>query len=196
MKELILRLLESYEKRVHSVSSITRDSQHLIDRSRERRFSLSGELREKLARRDSLRRKDFDTIISPLQSYYHKQEGALSKCLSENVHDHQDVAGYLKSLLALTLHDPVDPEKEQILHLQTKLGKVKRKLDDRERKVAQVLEKYHDDQLGYEDTMGTLLWEGCGGVQQLKNAVSALLSEVLENGAQPTTAKKEEEKIP
>lgn len=191
MKELILRLLDSYEKRVHLVNSITQNFQHLIDRSRQRRLSLSNELCENLARRESLRRKDFDTMMAPLRSHYHKKERALRTCLSQYVQENRDMIGYLKSLLEPSLDPPVNGGRERLLGLQTNLRKMRRQLDGRERKVARALAEYHDDQVGYDSAMSTALKEGTGSAEKLKKVICGLLSEVLENDAQPTIINKE-----
>jgi hypothetical protein len=105
-RRVIDGLLSSYEERVSSIGSILdntfqvlQDTQSPLADLKEERERINAELRERLAKTSSLRRKDFDRMMQELLASQGEQEAELKGLLKEYVGRQKAIAHELRDSL-------------------------------------------------------------------------------------------------
>ena len=66
MRKLTEEIVSSYESRISAVCTIIDNTHQMLDDFREKRSAMSTQLRETLAKEDSLRKKDFDIMMKEI----------------------------------------------------------------------------------------------------------------------------------
>jgi LPS O-antigen subunit length determinant protein (WzzB/FepE family) len=101
------RLLTSYEERVScmgamldSTFQVLQESQNPLAGMQEERERIKAELRERLAKTNSLRRKDFDRMIQDLLASQREQEQEMRNLLSDYLNEQKALAQGLRDGLA------------------------------------------------------------------------------------------------
>jgi hypothetical protein len=105
-RRVIDSLLSSYEERVSSIGSILdntfqvlQDTQSPLTDLKDERERINAELRERLAKTSSLRRKDFDRMMQELLASQGEQEAELKDLLKEYVGRQKAIARELRDSL-------------------------------------------------------------------------------------------------
>lgn len=149
MKAVTYDIISSYEDRISSVESLFSDTHQLLDdfqkalfETREKRDLLSQELREKLAKTESLRRKDFDQMMQAVLKEQSNREKEVRELLGKYIAEQKEVAGTLKESLADFNKQLVKGEQIRIEDFKRKFAEIKEQQSERQNQVRAMLEDF------------------------------------------------------
>ena len=99
LKDLAKDIVASYDARVSLVGEIVGTTQQMVSDFRAKRERMSKELREVLARCESLRKKDFDRMMADIVAKQNEREEKVKKMLEDFRTEEEMVAEKLRNLL-------------------------------------------------------------------------------------------------
>ncbi len=99
LDELAREIVVSYDARVKVVGEIIEDTHQMMNDFQGKREEMSKELREHLAKSESLRRKDFDRMMAEVVLKQKEREGQVKKMLVDFRREEEMVAEKLRNLL-------------------------------------------------------------------------------------------------
>lgn len=99
LKDIADNIVASYETRVKVVGGIIEDTHKMMDDFKEKREIMAEELQEVLAKRESLRKKDFDRMMADIISRQNEREKQVREMLENFRKEEEMVAEKLKKLL-------------------------------------------------------------------------------------------------
>lgn len=99
LKNLAEDIIASYDARVEVVGEIVEDTHKMLDGFREKRQEMSDNLQEVLAKFESLRKKDFNTMMQEILLTQQKREESVKKMLADFREEEARVAEQLRELL-------------------------------------------------------------------------------------------------
>ncbi len=99
LKNLAEDIIASYDTRVKMVGEIVEDTHKMLDGFKGKREEMSDNLREVLAKSESLRKKDFNTMMQDILLTQHKREDNVKKMLADFREEEARVAEQLRELL-------------------------------------------------------------------------------------------------
>lgn len=92
-------LLDSYRCRLKTLRTLLARTTEALEKSRQDQEQMMEELRESLARRESLRRKDFDAMMGSICTHRQDQERQVSRMVSRFLRQRQATVQELRRLL-------------------------------------------------------------------------------------------------
>ena len=99
LKNLAEDIIASYGARKKIVNEIVEDTHKMLDSFKSKREEMSGNLREILAKFESLRKKDFNAMMQDILITQQKREDSVKKMLADFREEETRVAERLKELL-------------------------------------------------------------------------------------------------
>ncbi|MBI2632948.1 MAG: hypothetical protein HYW78_00975 [Parcubacteria group bacterium] len=99
LKDIADDIIASYETRVKVVGGIIEDTHKMMNDFKEKRETMAGELQEVLAKCESLRKKDFDRLMSDIVARQNEREKEVRTMLEIFRAEEEMVAEKLKNLL-------------------------------------------------------------------------------------------------
>jgi nucleoid DNA-binding protein len=99
LKNLAEEIIVSYDARVKMVGEIVEDTHKILDGFKEKRQEMSDNLREVLAKSESLRKKDFSAMMQDILLTQHRREENVKKMLADFREEEARVAERLRELL-------------------------------------------------------------------------------------------------
>lgn len=99
LKDLAQDIAASYDARVKIVGEIVKDTHQMMESFKQKREHMAKELREILAKCESLRKKDFDRMMSDIVATQSKRESEVKEMLERFREEEEMVARKLKNLL-------------------------------------------------------------------------------------------------
>lgn len=161
--------ISSYEDRIENVETlfeatgqILQGLQESVLDTRQERAEINKQLSETLAKNGSLRKKDFDTMMSVISSHQDKQEQEvrnLSKSyLSEQanlIHELRERLGNFRDALARG-------ESQRVKEFGTVIKEILAKQEKRKQEVISKLRKFQKEQQETSETLRNLLAKGRG----------------------------------
>jgi nucleoid DNA-binding protein len=149
MDALTQDLISSYEDRLSTVESIFSDTHQMLDdfqkalfETREEREILSQELREKLAKTESLRRKDFDQMMQAALKEQSDREKEVRTLLEKYITEQKEVAAALKEGLADFNKQLVKGEQIRLEDFKQKFAEIKEQQLERQNQVTKMLKDF------------------------------------------------------
>ncbi|MFA4844525.1 MAG: hypothetical protein WC632_06230 [Candidatus Margulisiibacteriota bacterium] len=149
MQFLACDVISSYEDRIASIECIFSDTHQMLDgfqkallETREERESLSKELREKLAKTDSLRHKDFDQMMRGILEEQSNREKEVKKLLEDYLAEQKAVAGTLKEGFADFNKQLVAGEQIRLDEFKAKFSEIKKQQLARQDQVTKMLKGF------------------------------------------------------
>lgn len=149
MKSLTFDVISSYEDRLSSIESIFSDTHQMLDdfqkalfETREERDLLSQELREKLAKTESLRHKDFEQMMQGILKEQKGREEEVKELLGKYIAEQKEVAGTLKEGLADLNKQLVKGEQIRLEDFKQKFAEIKGQQLERQNQVRTMLEDF------------------------------------------------------
>jgi len=149
MKNLTEGLITSYEDRVSNIENIFFDTHQLLGDHqkalfvlREERDTLTKELRDKLAKTESLRHKDFDQMMVSILNEQSEREKEVRGLLEKYIAEQKEVAGTLKEGLADFNKQLVKGEQIRLEEFKQKFAEIKRQQLERQNQVRARLEDF------------------------------------------------------
>lgn len=99
LKELAQDIIASYDVRVKIVGEIVKDTHQMMESFKQKREHMAKELREVLAKCESLRKKDFDRMMADIVATQSERESEVKEMLEQFRKEEEMVARKLKNLL-------------------------------------------------------------------------------------------------
>jgi len=99
LKNLAKDVIASYDARIRFVSEIVEDTHKILDGFKAHREEMNDNLREVLAKSESLRKKDFNAMMRDILLTQHKREENVKKMLTDFREEEARVAERLRELL-------------------------------------------------------------------------------------------------
>jgi uncharacterized phage infection (PIP) family protein YhgE len=99
MRNLTQDLIASYDARVDTIGTIIDNTYQALDDFKDKRAKLSGELKETLAKRGSLRKKDFDRMMNGILLSQEEKEKEVKQSLKNFIGEQKKEARELKDAL-------------------------------------------------------------------------------------------------
>ncbi|MBU4350852.1 hypothetical protein L6250_00735 [Candidatus Parcubacteria bacterium] len=118
LKNLAEDIVASYNARVKVVGEIVEDTHEILDGFKKKREEMSGNLREILAKFESLRKKDFNAMMQDILATQQKREENVKKMLADFREEEVGMAERLKSLLKKGEEVRLVDFKKTLVHIQ------------------------------------------------------------------------------
>jgi hypothetical protein len=101
IKKMTLNIVKSYDEKICACEEIIKKSLTMLDECKNIQKTVQNELREKLARVESLRKKDFDQIMVPLITHQEKREEEIKSTLDTFLKRQRELAHHLTDAIQL-----------------------------------------------------------------------------------------------
>jgi len=139
-------LIGSYDARVDAVGTIIDNTYQILDDFKEKRTKLSTELRETLAKRESLRKKDFDRMMNGILLNHEEKEKEIKQDLRNFLTEQKKEAHELKDAL---MKGEVERMKKAQMGIERGIAEVKG-----------LLKGFYQEQEGLANELRKLLTKG------------------------------------
>lgn len=96
MRNVAQDLIASYDARVDAIGTLIDDTYQILEDFKNKRVKLSAELKETLAKRESLRKKDFDRMTNGILLNQEEKEKEVKESLKNFIKEQKKQAGELK----------------------------------------------------------------------------------------------------
>jgi uncharacterized protein YoxC len=116
MRNVAQDLIASYDDRVDAIGSLIDDTYQILGDFKNKRVKLSAELKETLAKRESLRKKDFDRMTNGILLNQEEKEKEVKESLKNFIREQKKQAGELKDAV-------IKGEGERTKKAQMEIGK-------------------------------------------------------------------------
>ncbi len=166
-KDVVEDIVTSYEARIQSIASIF-DTTHQIFEgfqdyfldTRQEREKINAELRENLARNESLRRKDFDNMMNNILSSQTRREKEVRNLLKDYFSDQETMAKALRENLG-KFKDPLTRrEDKRVKEFQAFIREILAEQEERKKEVASKLKEFQKEQQEMAKRLKELLAKG------------------------------------
>ncbi|MCJ7729286.1 MAG: hypothetical protein MUO27_05350 [Sedimentisphaerales bacterium] len=166
-KSFVEDIFSSYETRMRSVESLFETTNQILQGfqdsvldTRQEREKISGQLKENLARNGSLRRKDFDNMMSVVSSYQDRQ-GQEVRNLSRNyLREQADLVQELRENLRNFTDALAEGEAQRVKEFHSLITGIFARQEQRKNEVVSKLKEYQKDQQDTARMLNELLAKG------------------------------------
>ncbi|MBI5299543.1 MAG: hypothetical protein HY877_04530 [Deltaproteobacteria bacterium] len=114
IRDRTAEIVASYDERICAVSDIIEKSLKMLDESRHTSQTVQNQLKETLAKVESLRKKDFDALTTPMLLHQEKREHEIKEFLDSFLKNQRQLASQLKRVIQAGIFPKV-PELEKAL---------------------------------------------------------------------------------
>jgi len=152
-KTVIGEIIDSYQRRVEAISSLTDQTIHILEDGRWQQDEMTEELRDILARTESFRKRDFDKMMEEIRGKRGQKEKEVRHALKSFVREEKNMINELRWSLERKENGKIDDFmvwKERILNRQ----------QERETKLTQMLRSFHLEQEELSAGLKKLLLKG------------------------------------
>jgi len=152
-KTVIGEIINSYQRRVEAISALTQQTVQILEDGRHQKDEIFGELRDILARTESLRKRDFDKMMEEIRGKRSQREKEVRQALEDFVRAERNMINELRQSLQRKENGTIDEFvawKEKILESQ----------QEREGTLTHLLRSYHLEQEELSATLRNLLRKG------------------------------------
>jgi len=146
MKRIPEELVSSYESRIANVAMIIDNTHKIIENFRNIRNDMSNHLKERLAKEETLRKKDFDNMIKNVLLMQDRREEEVRDLLKTFLEEQKEMAEIIKKQLA-------DGNKVRLEDFQNLLDSIRTRQTQRGKEVNIMLKKFHEE---YEEMTKSL----------------------------------------
>jgi len=167
-KENILEnVISSYEARIQSIEAffeatgqIFQDFQESLLSTRAEREKINGQLKERLARNDSLRRKDFDRMMDVISSHLDQSEQEIRQLPKKYLGEQTKLVQQLREGLGNFKDALSKGQAKKVKELQTPIKEILTKQDESKNKVTSKLKEFQQGQQQTSKMLKELLGKG------------------------------------
>ncbi len=167
MKNIVERIVSSYEVRTQGLGLLL-DTTHQILRSfqdsfldtKQEREKLHIELREKLARYRSLRRKDFDNMMQRILQTQTEREKEVRDLLNRYLNEQKEMARDLRENLEKVKDSLANGEARRVIEFQERIKKNLSRQEERKDEVTSRLKEFKKEQTVLTSTLKEFLSKG------------------------------------
>jgi flagellar biosynthesis chaperone FliJ len=120
MKRVAEEIVSSYQSRISTVATIIDNTHQILDDFKIKRNEISNQLKETLARGESLRKKDFDNMMKDILSHQDEKEKQVKELLKTFFEEQKEVAEIIKKSLTGVEKIRIDDFKKMLQDIQAK----------------------------------------------------------------------------
>jgi len=153
IKNIVENILYSYESRLESVETILDTTHQLLKNfqgsfldMRKEREKINAELRENLAKNESLRKKDFDDMMQGILLTQDEREKEVRNLLNSYINDQKEMAQALRNNLGKFKDSLVKGEAERVEKFKALIKEILAKQEKRKKEVISILKEFHKEQ--------------------------------------------------
>ena len=203
LKETVENVLASYETRIENLSSVFEVSQSLIDclpesllDNKQAKDRINIELRDLLAKNDSLRKKDYDKMMASVLSFQEECGEEIKDLVKEYFTEERSVAIVLREALKECKDALTRGEIEKIKHVQSALKTLFTKQEERKNEIVSRLKEFQSEQKEIPRQLTDLLAKGENlRIRDFKSMISKIKSERVERISLQKTRKEDVAKM-
>jgi len=167
-KENVLEnIISSYEARIQSVEAffeatgqIFQDFQESLLSTRQEREKINNQLRENLAQNGSLRKKDFDRMMSVISSYLDESEQEVRQLSHKYLNEQTKLAQQLREGLRNFKDALIQGQAQEVGELQTLIRQILTRQDESKIEVTSKLKEFQQGQQQTSKMLKELLTRG------------------------------------
>lgn len=167
IKDIVNDVVSSYEARIQSIGTIfdttyqiREDFQDSFLDTKEEREKLNAELRESLAQKGSLRKKDFDHMMRGILSTQDAKEKEVRNLLKGYLNEQKEVAKTLRDNLAKVKDALASGEAERVKEFQALMNGIIAGQDERKNEITSMLKEFQKEQQEMSKRLKELLAKG------------------------------------
>lgn len=153
MKNIIEDIVYSYETRLQSIETIfdttyqlLKDFQDSFYETRKEREEINAELRENLAKNESLRKKDFDNMMQGILSTQDERESEVRNLLNGYIKEQKNVAHALRENLGKFKESLNKGEAERVKEFKALIKEILEKQEEKKKEVTFMLKGFQKEQ--------------------------------------------------
>jgi hypothetical protein len=167
MKNIIENVGSSYEWSIQSIEAILDTTHQLFEGfqdsfldTKQEREKINGELRESLAKNESLRRKDFDNMMQGILSTQDEREKEVRNLLKTYLNEQKEIAWALRENLEKFKDSIAVGEVQRVKEFQVMIKEILAKQEERKNKVTSRLKEFQKEQQEMAKRFKELLAKG------------------------------------
>lgn len=139
MRGLVQAVIASYEARISAVEALFEATHEMLEGFKVNREKVRVELREILAKGETLRRKDFDVMMGGVLSYQEKREREVKSAIRQYLREQKEMAAALKEGLA-------KGESIRLEDFRMMIKGIQGRQEEREQRVRKILTNFQREQ--------------------------------------------------
>ncbi|MDP8258186.1 MAG: hypothetical protein P9L90_02005 [Candidatus Aadella gelida] len=120
MKKVAEEIVSSYQSRISEVAAMVDSTRQILEDFKTRRNNMSNQLKEALAREGSLRRKDFDIMISGILFHQDEREKQVKELLNTFFEEQKEVAEVVRKSLTEGKRVRIDDFRKSLQNIQAR----------------------------------------------------------------------------
>jgi nucleoid DNA-binding protein len=153
MKRVAEEIVSSYQSSISTVAAIIDNTSQLLEDFKTQRNQMSNQLKETLAKEESLRKKDFDNMMGEILSHQDKREKQVKELLKTFFEEQKEIAETIKKNLS-------EGQKVRINDFKKILQDIQARQKARENEVSTTLKEFQEDYKEMAESLRSLLNKG------------------------------------
>jgi hypothetical protein len=139
MRNFAQDIIASYDARILAVETIVDDTHNMLSDFRRKNDEMNSQLRETLARGESVRKKDFDSMMSGIRLYQEGRERQVKEMLAGFLKEQKEMSSKLKEMLT-------NAESRRIEEFKVILKEIRTRQEQRAKEVSEILKDFQKEQ--------------------------------------------------
>ena len=160
MRKLTEEIVSSYEERISSVGTIIDNTHRMLDEFRSQRNTMSVQLKDKLSHEETLRKKDFDAMMSDILASQERREKEIRNLLKTYLEEQKAAAGIIRTNMKNYSAAKDKNEENVVGNFRTVLHDIQDRQQSRENEVYQLLNDFREEHKATAHAMRELLRKG------------------------------------
>ncbi len=153
MRILAQEIVSSYESRISTIGVIIDNTHQILEEFKTKRNEMSSDLKETLAKEESLRKKDFDNMMKDILSSQDGREKEVRDLLKTFLAEQKEIAETIKKNLA-------EGEKVRINDFKKMLQDIQARQKAGENEVSMMLKEFQGEHKEMAESLRSLLDKG------------------------------------
>jgi DNA anti-recombination protein RmuC len=153
MKRVAEEIVSSYQSRISTVATIIDNTHHLLEDFKNKRNEMSNQLKETLAKEESLRKKDFDNMMGDILSHQDERQKDVKELLKTFFEEQKEIAEIIKRNLS-------EGQKVRINDFKKMLQDIQTRQKTREHEVSVMLKEFQNEYKEMAESLRSLLDKG------------------------------------
>jgi len=174
MRKVAQDIVSSYQSRISTVATIVDNTHQILEDFKTKRNEISSQLKETLAREESLRKKDFDNIMKDIFVHQDEREKQVKDLLRTFFEEQKEIAEIIKKNLT-------EGEKVRINDFKKVLEDIQVRQKARENEATTTLKEFQKEHKEMAESLRSLLNKGEAiRIKDFKEMVKNIRSRQLE----------------
>ncbi len=150
MRRVAEEIVSSYQSRISTVAMIIDNTHQLLDDFKIKRDEMSNQIKETLAKEESLRKKDFDNMMKDILSHQDEREKEVRDLLKTFFEEQKEIAEIIKKNLS-------EGQKVRINDFKRTLQDIQARQKVRENEVSVMLKEFQTEYKEMAESLRSLL---------------------------------------